>query len=111
MFALRLVIWGTVCYHAKMGWFEEIRKALGSASVPPGKPDTRILYFSRNFQTIAKQRGLTEKDATDVYYHGSVMKPNMMVRKYNGYEIGIYYFVTADTGQTIIASIWKRDRR
>ena len=42
---------------------------------------------------------------------GEAIKQNMMSRKYNGYEIGIYYFVDGNTGQTVITSIWKRDRR
>ena len=73
--------------------------------------DTQELYFTKNFIAKAQLCGLTEADATDVYYHGNTTKENIMVRKYNGYEIGIYYFKDAKTGQTIITSIWKRDRR
>ena len=78
---------------------------------PPGSVDTREPYFTKNFHSVAHTRGLTEKDARDVYYHGSEVKKNMMVKLYNGYEIGIYYFVDGQTGKTIITSIWKRDRR
>ncbi len=78
---------------------------------PPGSVDTREPYFTKNFHSVAHARGLTEADARDVYYHGSVIKQNMMVRKYNGYEIGIYYFADGHTGKTIITSIWKRERR
>jgi hypothetical protein len=49
-------------------------------------------------------------DARDVYYHGEVIKQNMMTKKYNGYEIGIYFFVDGHTVKTIITSIWKRER-
>jgi hypothetical protein len=35
----------------------------------------------------------------------------MMVKQYNGYEIGIYFFVDGRTGKTVISSIWKRERR
>ena len=77
----------------------------------PGSIDTREPYFTKNFHSVAHTRGLTEADARDVYYHGSAVKQNMMVRKYNGYEIGIYYFVDGHTGKTIITSIWKRERR
>jgi hypothetical protein len=75
------------------------------------EPDKREIHFSNNFQHVAHERGLTEADALDVYYHGYVIKDNMMERKYNGYEIGIYYFVAHDTGRIVITSIWKRGRR
>ncbi len=34
-----------------------------------------------------------------------------LTRKYNGYELGIYFFIDGQTGETIITSIWKRERR
>jgi hypothetical protein len=73
--------------------------------------DTREPYFSKNFEAKAKSWGLTEADAKDVLYHGSSIRENMLVRKYNGYEIGIYSFKDTRTGQTVITSIWKRERR
>ena len=73
--------------------------------------DTREPYFTKNFEAKAKSWGLTEADAKDVLYHGASTQENMLVRKYNGYEIGIYYFNDARTGQTVITSIWKRERR
>ncbi len=63
------------------------------------------MRITRNFQRVARARGLTETDTRDVYYHGSVIKQNMMVREYNSYEIGIYYFVDSQSGRTIITSI------
>ncbi len=103
-----------------MGWFAEIQAILKTAFgqltnsghvSPPGSVDTREPYFTKNFHRVTHARGLTEADARDVYYHGSVIKQNMMSKKYNGYEISIYYFVDGQTGKTIITSIWKRDRR
>ncbi len=103
-----------------MGWYEELQNALetarqqvtNSANVqPPRSVDRRVLYFTKNFQQTAKARGLTEADAIDVFYHGSTVKNNMLVRKYNGYEIGIYAFNSPETGQPVISSIWKRARR
>jgi hypothetical protein len=73
--------------------------------------DTREPYFTKNFEEKAKSWGLTEADAKDVFYHGTSIRENMLVRKYNGYEIGIYYFKDTRTGQTVITSIWKRERR
>jgi hypothetical protein len=73
--------------------------------------DTREPYFTKNFEEKAKSWGLTEADAKDVFYHGTSIRENMLTRKYNGYEIGIYYFKDTRTGQTVITSIWKRERR
>ena len=103
-----------------MGWFQELQAILKTAAGqltnsshvrPPGSIDTREPYFTKNFHSVSHARGLTEADARDVYYHGSAVKQNMMVKKYNGYEIGIYHFVDGHTGKTIITSVWKRDRR
>ncbi len=85
-----------------MGWFAEIQAILKAAA---GQ-----LTNSGHVSPPSHARGLTEADARDVYYHGSVIKQNMMSKKYNGYEIGIYYFVDGHTGRTIITSVWKRDR-
>ncbi len=83
-----------------------------SAKVSPSRSiDIKTIRFTQHFYTIANARGLTEAQAKDVYYHGQAVKKNMLVRAYNGYEIGIYYFVAPDTGQTIITSIWKKPRR
>jgi hypothetical protein len=103
-----------------MGWFQELQAMLKTASGQltnsshvrlPGNVDTREPYFTKNFHTVAKERGLTEAGARDVYYHGTVAKQNMLVKQYNGYEIGIYSFVDGRTGKTVISSIWKRERR
>ena len=85
--------------------------APGIAVNPPTKPDTREIHFTKNFQGKASQWGLSEADALDVYHWGAPSKENMMVKKYNGYEIGVYYLKDKSTGQTVITSIWKRDRR
>jgi hypothetical protein len=68
------------------------------------------LRFTNIFYLRAKERGVTEKDAHDVYQHGTQIKENMLVRKYNGYEIGIYSFLDKRTGQPVISSIWKQVR-
>ena len=57
------------------------------------------------------QWSLSEADVKDVFYYGGVVvKPNMMVKKYTGYEIGIYFFQDKQTGKFIISSAWKRGR-
>jgi hypothetical protein len=103
-----------------MGWYQELQAFLKTAFGQltnsshvrlPGSVDTGEPHFTKNFHSVAHDRGLTEADARDVYFHGSAVKQNMMSKKYNGYEIGIYFFVDGQTGKTIITSIWKRERR
>jgi hypothetical protein len=96
-----------------MGVIQSLGTALKTAAeqITTQSPTPRDLHFTRNFQLKAKSWGLSENDARDVYYHGSQVKPNMMVKKYNGYEIGIWFFNDKVTGQAIITSIWKRGRR
>ena len=72
---------------------------------------TKAIHFTNNFQEKAKQWGLTEKDALDVYQHGQEVKDNMLIRRYSGYELGIWCFRDKNTGQTVITAIWKRERR
>ncbi|SRR2546422_3885588 len=104
-----------------MGWYEELQKALRTAgrqvkgnehpvqtSASPRKDE---LSFTRNAQAKMKSWGISEKDVYDVYYHGTIVKTNMMVRKYNGYELGIWFFADQVTGKAIISSAWKRGRR
>ena len=68
-------------------------------------------YFTNNFISKAKQWGLSEKDALDVYYHGQDRKDNIRCRTYNGYELCIYYGRNTRTGQPVISTIWKREQR
>jgi hypothetical protein len=58
-----------------------------------------------------KQWGIAEGDALDVYYHGSMIKNNIMARKHNGFENGIWFFADRITGKAIISSAWKKARR
>ncbi len=74
-------------------------------------PRREEVFFTKNAQAKMKQWGLSEKDAADVYHHGSVMKNNMMIRKHNGFEIGIWFFADQVKGKPIISSVWKRGRR
>jgi hypothetical protein len=82
-----------------------------SSSSAKSSLSTSEVYFTNNFISKAKQRGLSEKDALDVYYHGQDRKDNMRCRTYNGYELCIYYGHNPRTGQPLISTIWKRERR
>ncbi len=97
-----------------MGLMDGLKKAvevaLGQVTQPSSSPKNRDIYFTDNFQKKAKDWKLSENDALDVYYHGEERKPNMRVRKYNGYELSIYYGRN-ETGRVYISTIWKRPRR
>src|SRR5437016_1578601 len=69
--------------------------------------DKREIYFTRNFYQTAEEFGLSEADAEDVYQYGYRVKQNTMVREYYGYEVGIHYFMSQETGQPVISSIWR----
>jgi hypothetical protein len=92
-------------------------KAIGEQLTYSSKRHTRTfmntseVYFTNNFVSKAKQWGLSEKDALDVYYHGRDRKANMRCRTYSGYELCIYYGKNTHTGQPYISTIWKRERR
>jgi len=92
------------------GLKKAVEEALGQVTKPGSSPNTREIYFTDNFQKKATQWKLFEKDALDIYNYGEERKPNMRVRKYNGYELGIYYG-RSKTGQVYISTIWKRPRR
>ena len=108
-----------------MGWIEVIKQSLdirsawkrpthssGHFSSPPSRTvDPRELGFTSNALEKMGQWHLSEADVKDVFFHGGVVvKQNMMVKKYSGYEIGLYFFRDKQTGQFIISSAWKRGR-
>ena len=83
-----------------MGLLDGLKKAIDSAGAQltsssqvrlGSSPNPQGIYFTANFQHKAKQWVLSENDALDVYYHGQEVKPGMKARKYNGYELFIYY--------------------
>src|SRR5256886_8223293 len=98
-----------------MGLMDALKKvveeAFGQVTQPDSSSNTQDIYFTDNFQIKAKQWKLSEKDALDVYYHGEEDKPGRKVRKYNGYELYIYYGNSKTTGQPYISTIWKREIR
>ncbi|HYT44211.1 MAG TPA: hypothetical protein VEP90_17905 [Methylomirabilota bacterium] len=96
-----------------MGLIDGLKKAIETAGeqFTSSSPKPKDIYFTPNFQKRAKQWGLSEADATDVFYHGSERKTGLMVKKYNGYELAIYYGKNKTTGQVYISSIWKNPRR
>ena len=103
-----------------MGLLSELQKNLRAAldqiigstpahSTRQSKPQD--LSYTKNFYAKANATGLTESDARDVYYSGYPVKnkQNMLLKDYNGYQIGIYYFKDARSGKPVISSIWRND--
>lgn len=68
-------------------------------------------------KTIAKMKslGVSEAYVLDAFNSGepktlpSGMKA--VVKKYNGYEIGVGYTRRTNTGEYVIIAVWKRERR
>ena len=68
-------------------------------------------------KTIAKMKslGISEAYVLDAFNSGepktlpSGMKA--VVKKYNGYEIGVGYTTRTTTGEYVITAVWKRERR
>lgn len=75
-----------------MGLVNGLKKAFetAGAQLTNSSPKQKVIDFTANFQTRAKQWHLSEADALDVYHHGQEVKPGMKTRKYNGYELSIY---------------------
>jgi hypothetical protein len=97
-----------------MGLLQAFRNALsvaGTQLTQPSSQTVKDIHFSNNFQQKAKVWGLSERDAIDVYHHGSSIEEHKKVKKYNGHELGIWFFTDHLTGQPVITSIWKRGRR
>ena len=96
-----------------MGLVDGLKKvvAVAGEQLTTSSPKPQSIYFTPNFQQKAKAWGLSEKDALDVFYHGTEIKPGMKTRRYNGYELSIYYGQSTTTGQPYISTIWKRERR
>lgn len=56
--------------------------------------------------------GLSEFSVLDVFHKGRYLKGrDGMVKKYTGYEIGLFYARDKNTGDYIITYVWKRERR
>ena len=59
--------------------------------------------------------GLSESDILDVFNHGEYKIASngaqMAIKKYSGYEIGLFYTRNENTGEYVITAVWKRDRR
>jgi hypothetical protein len=85
-----------------------LRQLQGDAS---DKPSQQQLTFTKKCMQQMKDWQLSEKNIADVFQHGELTRENTMVRRFNGYEIGMYYFRDQKTGNYIVTSVWKRESR
>lgn len=91
-------------------WKTFIHQVLGQPEPPQPRYSTEPL-FTKNALYKMSYYNLSEKQVLDVLYKGSLVQEDMLIRKYNGYEIGLIYGRDRSTGRHIIFSAWKRGRR
>jgi len=68
-------------------WIKTIVSQLTSRS--SNNPTQKRLLFTPKCIQQMKAWHLSEADVLDVFEHGEVIADNKLVRKYNGYEIGM----------------------
>jgi hypothetical protein len=88
-------------------WINDILKQLFGKS-PSRSGD---ILISRHAYIKMREYGLTEKYIKDVFAHGEMIKKNMIIRKYNGYQIGLIFDYDEEAPVNIIISCWKRKCR
>ena len=73
------------------------------------------LYFPPATLNKMAKKGINEADIYDVFNkgeHGVTPDAKVVVRKYNGYEIGCFYGPTNKVSfDYIVIATWKRERR
>ena len=85
-------------------WIKDILKQLFGTS-PSRSGD---ILISRHAYIKMLEYKLTEKHITDVFAHGEIVKKNMIIRKYNGYQIGLIFDYDEEAPVNVIISCWKR---
>jgi hypothetical protein len=88
-----------------------IKTILRQLFVTAAHPSQRQLSFSSKCLHLMQEWNLSEQDVLDVFAHGELIGENKLARKYNGYEIGMYYIRDEKTGACTATFVWKRDRR
>lgn len=72
------------------------------------------VIFTNNALSKMKKLALSESTVLDAFNKGETEKSSYggwkAIKKYPGYEIGIFYD-RKPTGEWVIISVWKRDRR
>lgn len=107
---IAVVILGTIILWSKKqekrrGYYSYYKQTTDRGKAPI---KMRSIQFTKNAEWKIKQWNLSEKLVLDTFYHGSVAKDYMLVRKYNGFEVGLYYKRDKHDGHYIITTCWKR---
>jgi len=93
-------------YYTRFNWTTDTGRARADKSQP---------YFTKKCRWKMKEWGLSEAKVVDVLSHGATVEKmgnaSKMVRKYNGYEVGLIYGRDKRDGHYILYSAWKQNRR
>jgi len=71
----------------------------------------KVVVYTKNCVRRMKENGLSPEDVEDVFWKGTKLKENALVRQLNGFQIGIYYFGVIDAGLYVVTTVWKNDRK
>jgi hypothetical protein len=74
-------------------------------------PQKKLLKYTIKCKQKMEEHRLTEANVEDVFRKGEKSKGQKLVRRFNGYEIGMYYFKDSRTGDYIVTAVWRRERR
>lgn len=71
-----------------------------------------IFFFPRATLKKMVSLGLSETKIKDAFYNGrDIPGKSGRVKKYSGYEVGLFYLVDKTTGENIVTAVWKKERR
>ncbi len=90
---------------------KQLTATMETSGAVPSKKTPEKLRFTNKALSKMKDWGLSETQVWDVFSKGAIVQEGIMTRTYNGYEIGIAIGRDKRTGQYIIFSAWKRQRR
>ncbi len=77
----------------------------------PSDLSRQKLKYTNKCRLKMKELRLTEADVEDVFRKGVKQREQMLVRSFNDYEIGMYYFQDERSGEYIATAVWRRERR
>lgn len=86
---------------------ELMNQVLGSSSKTAQK---KLLKYTNKCKARMEEHSLTEADVEDVFLRGE-KRQEMLVRRFNGYEIGLYYFQDKRTLQYVVTAVWRSERK
>jgi hypothetical protein len=90
---------------------QQLTATMETGGAVPSKKTPEKLRFTTKAISKMNYWGLSEAQVWDVFSKGAIVQDGIMTRTYNGYEIGIAYGQDKKTGQYVIFSAWKRQRR